>query len=115
MYAKRFHLDPKGNLHVARLFCRVLATDSALDRDADALTCLHRLDNRASKANAVMAFEEAWEACKWDEARALARRVHVVMLAQRKERERRKRHISLGETPEGHAGSQSQEQLEIKC
>ncbi|WP_152597771.1 hypothetical protein [Novilysobacter arseniciresistens] len=104
MYAKRFRLDPQGNLHVDLLFCRVLATDPDLVQEASSLTTRHRLDNRAAKSQYIMDFEAAWEADDEVQALTLARMVHVVMLAQREVRERRKRQIAEEETGQGHTG-----------
>lgn len=82
MFARRFRLDSSGNLHADGLFCRPLAF-AALRRDAGAWVARNKVENRTAKANAMLGFETAVRRGDWTTAMALAREVHVLMLAQR--------------------------------
>lgn len=83
MFARRFRLDSSGNLHADGLFCRPLAFDAALQGDARTWVERNKVENRTAKANAMLGFETAVRRGDWTTAMALAREVHVLMLAQR--------------------------------
>jgi hypothetical protein len=96
MYARRFRLDGEGNLHADGLFCRLLATDPAIQAEARTWLDRKNLDGRAAKARAKLDFETAWTQRDYERALDIARKVHVLMMAQRLRNPRHR--VSVGET-----------------
>lgn len=83
MYARRFRLDKHGNLYADRLFCRLLILDPAVEQEGMAWLDRRNTDARAAKASAIIQFEAALVADDQPLVQDLARRIHVLMLAQR--------------------------------
>lgn len=115
MYAKRFRLDHFGNLHADRLFCRLAATNVELEGQANQWLSLHRLEARAAKARAILAFEEAVDAGDMELAMDQAATIHVVMLAQRRTSLARKRRVAGGATNRQETARRPTKKVSQKC
>ena len=83
MHARRFRLDHEGNLHADKLFCRPVCMDPGLGQKAADWRNRRRLEVRAAKATALLAFETAVEQGAMGHALEEASTLHSIMLAQR--------------------------------